>query len=129
MSDPTPFQPPPRTWLNKFQDAFAGVYLGIVGQSSFLVHGLAFSVVIVLGFVLQIEAWQWAAVLLTSGLVISLELVNSAIENLARATTVQYNAHIDRALKIASAAVLVAAMISIGIGLLVFLHPLWKLLS
>jgi len=129
MHDPIPFDPPPRTWLNKFQDAFAGVYLGVVGQSSFLVHGLALLAVVVCGLVLQIEDWQWAAVLLASGLVIGLELVNSALENLARAITVNHDSHIDRALKIASAAVLVAAGIAIAIGILVFGPPLWRLIS
>ncbi len=129
MSAPKPFQPSPRTWLSKFQDAFAGVYHGIAGQSSFLVHGLAFLVVLVLGVVLQIAAWEWVAVLLVSGLVVTLELVNSALENLARAITVNHDSHIDRALKIASAAVLVAAGVAIIIGLIIFGPPLWKLVS
>ncbi|MBL8852789.1 MAG: diacylglycerol kinase [Planctomycetaceae bacterium] len=129
MSAPTPFQPPPRTWLNKFRDAFVGVYLGVAGQSSFLVHGLAFLAVLVLGVVLHIAAWEWAAVLIVSGLVFTLELVNSALENLARSITVNHDLHIDRALKIASAAVLAAAGVAILIGLIIFGPPLWQLVS
>ncbi|MBL8891196.1 MAG: diacylglycerol kinase [Planctomycetaceae bacterium] len=126
---PEAFEPPPRTWLNKFQDAFEGVYLGTAGQSSFIVHGLAFLVVLLLGVTLQIEAWQWTVVLLVSGLVVSLELVNSAIESLARAVTDEYHPCIDQALKIASAAVLIAALVSVFVGLIVFVPPLWKLVG
>lgn len=124
-----PFEPPPRTWLNKFQDAFEGTYLGIVGQSSFIVHGLVFVAVVLLGVTLQIEAWQWTVVLMVSGLVVSLELVNSAIESLARAITDEYHTCIDQALKIASAAVLIASLTAVLVGLIIFIPPLWKLVS
>lgn len=126
---PEPYKPPPRTWINKFQDAFAGIYLGVVGQSSFIVHSWVFVAVVLLGVALRIEAWQWTVVLLVSGSVVSLELVNSAIESLARSITNEYHPSIDQALKIASAAVLIAALTAILVGLIIFLPPLWKLLT
>jgi diacylglycerol kinase len=91
-----------------------------------LVHGAAFLAVVVLGGVLRIEAWQWVAVLLASGLVVTLELVNSALENMARAVTIHHDSNIDRALKIASGAVLVAAGVAVAVGMVVFGPLLWR---
>jgi len=113
-----------RTWVRKFSDAFSGVALGTYGQSSFVVHGTFLGLGTLLGFYLQLEAWRWAAFLLTSGLVLGLELVNSAFESVAPAITDRHDLRIDRALKIASAAVLVAAIFSIVIGLIVFVPPI-----
>lgn len=103
--------------------------LGIKGQSSFAVHGLCFIAVMGLGWVFWIQPWQWAALVLVSALVLCLELVNSAIEALAVAITQQYSPAIDRALKVASGAVLVAAMFAVVIGAMIFvprLMALWQ---
>ncbi len=112
---------PPRTWRAKFSDAFIGVAWGVAGQSSFLVHGAACVAVVLAGLWLGLEPWQWTAVILVSGLVVCLEFVNSAIEALAPAVTRQYDPQIDRCLKIASGAVLVAAGVAVVVGLIVFL--------
>jgi diacylglycerol kinase len=105
MADSNPYETPPRTWRDKFADAFAGVALGIVGQSSFYIHGLCFALVLLVGWILRIDGWQWTAVLLASSLVVCLEMVNSALESMARAVTDTYDSNIDQALKIASGAV------------------------
>lgn len=112
---------PPRTWRAKFSDAFIGVAWGVAGQSSFLVHSAACIAVVLAGLWLGLEPWQWTAVLLVSGLVVCLELINSAIEALAPAVTQKYDPQIDRCLKIASGAVLVAAGVAVLVGLIVFL--------
>lgn len=116
-----------RTWKRKFSDAFAGIAIGMRGQSSFAVHGTFLILGIALGCFLQLEAWRWVAFLLTSSLVLCLELINSAIESLAPAITDRIDHRIDCALKIASGAVLVAAIFSVIIGLIVFGPPLWQL--
>ncbi len=119
--DDNPYEVPPRTWRDKFGDAYAGVVLGVVGQSSFYVHGICFAAVLIAGAILQIESWRWVAILLVSGLVLCLELVNSALESMARAVTDTYDSNIDQALKIASGAVLLAAAFAVVVGLAVFM--------
>jgi diacylglycerol kinase len=129
MSENNPYETPPRTWRDKFADAFAGVALGIVGQSSFYVHGLCFVLVVLVGLMMRLEWWQWTALLLASSLVVCLELVNSALESLARAVTDTYDSNIDQALKIASGAVLLAAGFAVFVGMVVFVPRLLQLLG
>lgn len=121
MSSPeSRYQPPPQTWRRKFECAVLGIGVGMWRQSSFHVHVVSFLLVLILGFTLQVAAWEWVALLFACGLVLVTELINSAMEALAKATTNQYCPHVDRSLKIASGAVLMAAFFAIAIGTIIF---------
>lgn len=71
-----------KTWFRKFANAFRGVRLGIVGHSSFYVHFPVAVAVLIIALLLRCEAWQWCMLGLCIGLVLSLELLNSAVESL-----------------------------------------------
>ncbi len=107
-------------WIRKFANAFHGIYLGVVGQSSFLFHATAAVVVLSLAYLLSCQAWQWCVLGLCIGLVLSLELINSALESLAKGVCHEHNEHVGRALDIASGAVLLASIVAAAIGLAIF---------
>ena len=114
----------PRSWSAKFANAVRGVGLGAAGQSSFAVHGVAILVVAGCAVGLGVSPVEWCALLLCIGLVLTAELINSAIEHLARAVTEEHHPLVGAALDIASGAVLVAALISVLIGGVVFIPRL-----
>ncbi len=107
-------------WKSKFRNAFRGVYWGIRGQSSFAVHFTAIPCVAVAAAWLRCSAVEWCILLLCVASVLSLELVNSAIESLAKGLCNEQNEHVGQALDIASAAVLIASVFSIAIALIIF---------
>lgn len=109
-----------QSWLNKFRCAFRGVWLGVSGHSSFLVHIPATLAVPIAAYWLKCNGWQWCVLTLCIGLVWSMELANSAIEHMARGLCPRQDPEVGKALDIASAAVLVAAIVSalIGLGIL-----------
>jgi len=109
-----------RSWGDKFRDAFAGVHVGIEGQSSFRVHALVAILVIVTGFALGVSLIEWCALLLCIGGVLTAELFNSALESMAKAITHENHPHLGNSLDIASAAVLVASCGAAIVGLLIF---------
>jgi diacylglycerol kinase len=118
-----PFQPLPRTWPQKFRAAFAGIRLGVRGQSSFVVHGTAALCVIVVAAALQMDWVRWCVLLLCIALVLTAELFNSALEYLAKAVDRSENAHLAIALDISSGAVLTASLGAVVVGLAVlFTH-------
>ncbi len=51
--------PAPRTWYEKFRDAFRGVRTGMRGQSSFQVHLGVTVVVIIAAALLRCTLWEW----------------------------------------------------------------------
>lgn len=111
-------------WIAKFQCAFRGWWLGSYSQTSFGVHYLAAAIVIGLAGFLNCELWEWCALFLCISAVMMAELMNSALESLARSISSDFNSHIRDALDIASGAVLVVSIGSAVIGCLIFLPKL-----
>jgi diacylglycerol kinase len=115
------FRPSPPSWGQKFAHALRGFKLGIRGQSSFFVHFFVASVVIVAGFVLQVERWEWSVLVLCITVVLAAEMFNSSLEHFGRAVEGSFNPELGRALDIAAAAVLVTSIGAAIIGAIVFL--------
>ncbi|MEQ8785892.1 MAG: diacylglycerol kinase [Pirellulaceae bacterium] len=113
-------RPPRRTWVRKFRDAFRGLWIGVRGQSSFAVHVPAAALVIAAGVVLKVSLAEWCLLALCITLVLAAEMFNSALESMAKAIDVEHNLHLADGLDIGSAAVLVAALGALVVGLLIF---------
>lgn len=63
---------------------------------------------------------EWAILLLTFGAVMGMEVVNTALENLADRVTRERDEHIRRCKDCAAGAVLVAAIFAVGVGAALF---------
>lgn len=107
-------------WIDKFRNAFRGLWIGIVGQSSFSVHfPMALGVLVIAG-VLRCTLTEFCILLLCIGMVLSMELMNSAVEYLARGLCKEHNQQVGFALDIASSAVLIASIVAAIVGLAIF---------
>jgi diacylglycerol kinase len=118
------FRPPKRSWPEKFGHAFHGIRLGVRGQSSFAVHFVVGSLVVLAAAVLGADLLQWCVLLLCITFVLTAEMFNSALEQLAKAVDRSENQFIAVALDIGSAAVLTAAIGASVVGSIVFLRCL-----
>jgi diacylglycerol kinase len=116
----------PRSFREKFSDAFRGLRLGSRGQSSFTVHWVFTLLVLSCGLVLHVGTSQWCLLILCITIVLAAEFFNSALERLAKAVDEEPNQHIGAALDIASAAVLVTASGAAIVGLLILIPPLLR---
>lgn len=115
-----------RKWLRKFQLAGRGILFGMEGQNSFAVHLPVALLVVILAAMLRCEFWQWCTLGLCIGLVLSAELANSAIEELAKGLCDEQNPRVGRALDIASGAVFMASICAACIGAAIFIAQLWR---
>lgn len=122
------YGPPRRPWGRKFGDAFRGLWCGVRGQSSFVVHLLATVAVIIAAVVLRVAPWQWCVLLLCITLVLTAELFNSSLERMAKEVDRAHNPRLGEALDIASAAVLVASLGAAVIGAAIFIQRILALL-
>ena len=77
--------------------------------------------VIVAGFIFKLNLVEWAILALTIGLVISCELINTAIEAVVDLVTEDYHPLAKVAKDTAAAAVFVFAIIAVIVGLIIFL--------
>jgi len=113
-----------RAFLQGFAHAFRGILFGLHTQRNLRVHALATLGVIVLGFVFQIEPWEWCAILISCGIVWAAELLNTAIERLADRVSVEREEAIREVKDAAAGAVLAASLASAAVGAIIFLPRL-----
>ena len=117
----------PHSWKNKFRDALRGLQRALRTQSSFAVHLLIACIAVVAAALLRVTTVEWGLLIAAIGMVMVAEILNTAIESLARAVDTQFHPRLRDALDIASAAVLIAAGTAVLIGLCIFLPPLYRL--
>lgn len=109
-----------------FRVAFIGLGYLLRTQRHARIHLAIMLLVVALGLWLTLPAADWALLVLTFCLVLGLEACNSAIELLGDAVTTSPHPLIGTAKDVAAAAVLIAAIGAIFIGLLVLGPPLWQ---
>jgi diacylglycerol kinase (ATP) len=114
---------------NSFKYAFIGIYEGLKSQWNFKFHLLAACVVIALGFYFEVSKMEWCVLLLCCALVISLELINTAIELLCDFIEPNKNEKIRIIKDISAAGVLVSAIIALVVGIIILIPYIKELLN
>lgn len=116
--------------LVSFQYAWAGLSYTFLTQRNFRIHTVIGSVALSLGLVLQLQPVELAVIALTSGLVLVMELLNTALEAVVDLTVQRtYHELAKIAKDCAAAAVLVSAMAAVVIAGFLIIPPLMTLLQ
>lgn len=118
-----------RPLLRSFADAGAGIVSALRTQRNARIHLAATLIVSTLSIGFQITAIEWTAVLLSMGLVWTSELINTAIESIVDLVSPDKHLLARTAKDTASGGVLMAAMISVAVGLIIFGPRLWEILN
>jgi diacylglycerol kinase len=109
-----------RKFLNSFGYAWNGLIVAVREQLNLKIHFIAALVVVAAGYYFRVTATEWYVLIITMALVISLELINTAIENLVDLVTIERKPLAGKIKDIAAAAVLVASIASAVAGILIF---------
>lgn len=107
--------------FRKFSYAFRGLFISLKEEKSLVIHLIFATLAIIIGVILQLAPVSWAILILTIGLVVSSELMNTAIENVVDMVAFKYNFNAKKIKDVAAAATLVLAVIAIVVGLLLFI--------
>ncbi|HCW05844.1 MAG TPA: diacylglycerol kinase [Cytophagales bacterium] len=108
--------------LKSFKYAWNGFVVAFKEQPNLRIHFLMASIVTALAIYFHVTPTEWLILLLAMSLVLSLEFINSAIENLTDLVTKEQNPLAGKVKDMAAAAVMIAALLAIGIGVIIF----WK---
>lgn len=112
-----------------FKYAWAGIRYGFQTQRNFRLHVSVCALAIGLSIFLQLKPVEIAIIAITSGLVLTLELVNTAIESIVDLTVKQtYHDLAKIAKDCAAGAVLVSALVSLVVASVLLLPPLVTLI-
>lgn len=106
--------------IRSFAHAFRGIWLLIRTERNFQIHCAALVLVVAAGIYFDIHRIEWIAVLGISALVLALEGVNTSLEKLCDEVTEERKESIKNIKDIAAGAVLIAAIIAVGIAIFVF---------
>ncbi len=104
-----------------FGYAFEGIFTGIKKERNMKIHCLVMLCVVAAGFWLHISAMEWCACLMLFGMILSLELINTAIEAVVDLVTEERKPLAKLAKDTAAGAVLIAAIMAAGVGVIIFL--------
>ena len=106
--------------FQSFKYAFSGLKYGFVNTKNLHVDLIFIIAVIVCGFIFKIHFIEWAILLGCIALVVSLELMNTAIEEVVNLASPDIHPLAKISKDVAAGAVLMSAIISSIIGLLIF---------
>lgn len=110
-----------RKLKKSFSFAIEGILYTLKTQPNMRIHFGVGILAIAFGFVFKIERSEWLALVIVIGFVFILEIINTAIETLVDLYTEEYH-HLAKVAKdTAAGAVMIAAIMSVCVGLIIFL--------
>jgi diacylglycerol kinase len=112
-----------------FGHALRGWVYVLRTQQNAWVHALAATLVGLLGLWLGLPPRDWAVIVLTITMVFAAEFINTAIEAVVDMASPAKNPLAKVGKDVGAAAVLIAAMAAVLIGLLILGPPLWARLA
>ena len=96
-----------------FGYAFEGIFAVIKKERNMKIHCCVMILVLIAGIILQIPLWKWCVCFCLFGLVMALELVNTAVEAVVDLVTKEYKPLAKLAKDAAAGAVLILSLIHI----------------
>ena len=110
-----------KNFADSFKHAFNGIEYGIKNAKNLQFDLGFFVVVVIFGFVFEISLLEWIAILICSLIVMSLELMNTAIEEAVNLAMPNIHPLAKASKDLAAGSVLVAALFSVVVGLIIFI--------
>lgn len=110
-----------RKLAKSFSYAIDGIRYTIKTQPNMRVHLGVGMIAVAAGIAFRIASYEWLALVIVISFVFILEIINTAIETLVDLYTEEYH-HLAKVAKdTAAGAVMVAAIMSVCVGLIIFL--------
>ena len=114
-----------RSRILSFKYAFQGWGYAMRTQRNVWIHSTIATIVFFVGLWLHLPARDWAVIILTGAMVFAAEFMNTAIEAVVDLATSEHHPRAKIGKDVGAAAVLVAAMAAVLVGLLILGPPLW----
>ena len=118
-----------RKRIQSFGYAIKGIRYVFGTEINMRIHITISVLVIICGIAFAISLTEWIFCLFCIGLVVAAEMLNTAIENVVDLASPEQHPLAGKAKDIAAGAVLICAIISVIIGLLIFIPKVWDLIT
>ena len=120
-----------RKWKNRdvvssLEFALTGIFTAIKEERNMQKNAFSAVLVVIAGLIFRVSAIEWLFLLLSIFLVVSFEIVNSAIENVVDlASDYHFSMLAKNAKDMAAGAVLVISGFAVITGLIIFVPKIW----
>ena len=112
-----------------FGYAFDGIWTVVKKERNMKIHCLAVVVVIAAGCFFKLPLYKWCICFLLFGLILGLEMVNTAVEAVVDLVTEEKKPLAKLAKDAAAGAVLIAAIMAVVIACLMFIPEIMEILK
>lgn len=106
--------------FKSFKYAFRGLFKVFYEEQNLKIQSLVGLIIILLGLYFKISQLEWIILILVIGLVILMEIVNSSIERITDVLKPRINGYVKEIKDIMAAAVMLASIIAVIVGLIIF---------
>jgi len=127
MASIDPYKSKTKRLMKSFRYALNGILATAKSEMNFRIHLVASVFVIVAGVYFQLSHVEWIVLFLLIGGMLSLELMNTAIEHVVDLVTEEYKPLAKLAKDAGAGAVFVFSIISVIIGLIIFLPKIYTI--
>lgn len=119
-----------QTFLQSISNALRGIRVSIGSERNIKMQLCIMILLIILGLLLKFSAMDWVIIILTSVIVLAVEMINTAIEfTVDMVCKSEYNALAKNAKDIAAGAVLMISMGAVIIGSIIILPKIINLIK
>lgn len=117
-----------KTRVKAFQYAFSGLWMAFRTQKNTWIYLVVTVAVLFLSLVFQISSIEWAIITITIAFVWTSEIINTSIETIINLVSPDHHPLAKAAKDLGAAAVLVAAISSVFVGIFILGPPLWEII-
>jgi len=114
--------------IKSFACAFDGLKDCILHEKNFRIQYIIAILMVIAGIFFSISISEWLVMLLCFAVVLSFEIINSAIEKLCDLVCPDFNLTIKKVKDMSASAVLLSAIIAFVIGCIIFLPKIYTLI-
>lgn len=114
--------------IKSFSYAFRGLVKTWREEQNLQIHTIVALVVIAMGFLFGISIMEWLVLIITITTVILMEIVNSAVERVTDILKPRIHGYVKEIKDIMAAAVLLASISAVVVGLIIFGNRIYTLL-
>lgn len=110
----------PKSILQIIKNALSGLGFYAKDGKSIIIYIACFLIEVISGFIFNIDGKEWILIICILGFILSVELINTAIESICNLITREYNLLIKMAKDCACAATFVIFVVAVILNIIIF---------
>ncbi len=111
--------------FKSFRYAVKGLITVFREEQNLLIQSIVGVLIIFLGLYVGLSQMEWAVIVMMIGLVLLVEIINSAVERVSDVLKPRINSYVKEIKDVMAAAVMLASVIAVIVGLIVFVPHLF----